>query len=77
MTYDPELVRQAGVRRAVRIRAVQAEGFTPRQAAFLVEVMVHAGVFLERHYAEFEIMRSVAGSRPSRASRSRRFPVAA
>ncbi len=53
MTYDPELVRQAGVRRAVRIRAVQAEGFTPRQAAFLVEVMVHAGVFLERQYCTF------------------------
>jgi hypothetical protein len=33
-----------------RVRAVQLFGFTERQARFLVHVMVHSGVFLERQY---------------------------
>lgn len=33
-----------------RVRAVEACGFTERQAGFLVTVMLHAGVFLRRQY---------------------------
>lgn len=33
-----------------RVAAVEAFGFTPRQAGFLVTVMLHAGVCLLRHY---------------------------
>ena len=36
-----------------RIAAVAAEGFTERQARFLVTVMVYSGVFLERQYCAF------------------------
>jgi hypothetical protein len=36
-----------------RAEAVSAFGFTPRQARFLVEVMVHSGVFVERQYCAF------------------------
>lgn len=36
-----------------RTEAVSAFGFTPRQARFLVEVMIHSGVFLERQYCAF------------------------
>ncbi len=36
-----------------RVRAVSAFGFTERQARFLVTVMVHSGVFLERQYCAF------------------------
>lgn len=35
---------------AERAHAVAKEGFTPRQAAFLVTVMLHAGVCLTRQY---------------------------
>jgi hypothetical protein len=37
--------------RPARVEAVSAFGFTERQARFLVNVMVHSGVFLERHCA--------------------------
>jgi hypothetical protein len=33
-----------------RVNAVQLFGFTERQARFLVQVLVHSGVFLERQY---------------------------
>jgi hypothetical protein len=36
-----------------RTEAVSAFGFTPRQARFLVEVMIHSGVFVERQYCAF------------------------
>jgi len=39
--------------RPERVNAVMAFGFTERQAGFLVHVLVHAGVFLERQYRAF------------------------
>src|SRR5574339_1212040 len=36
-----------------RIERVAAFGFTERQAAFLVEVMLHSGFFLGRQYCTF------------------------
>lgn len=36
-----------------RVRRVAGFGFTPRQAAFLVEVMLHSGFFLGRQYCTF------------------------
>ncbi|MPY86719.1 MAG: hypothetical protein GEU99_02215 [Luteitalea sp.] len=36
-----------------RIAAVAAHGFTPRQAAFLATVMLHAGVCVPRQYTAF------------------------
>jgi len=36
-----------------RTQAVAAFGFTERQARFLVEVMIHSGVFLARQYCSF------------------------
>ena len=39
--------------RPERVNAVAAFGFTERQARFLVGVLVHAGVFLERQYCTF------------------------
>src|SRR5437879_5262712 len=36
-----------------RTEAVSAFGFTARQARFLVEVLIHAGVFVERQYCAF------------------------
>ena len=36
-----------------RVAKVRLHGFTDRQAAFLVTVMLHAGVCLLRHYAAF------------------------
>lgn len=38
---------------ASRVQAVAAHGFTERQARFLVTVMLHAGVFVERQYCAF------------------------
>jgi len=39
--------------RASRVQAIQDFGFTERQARFLVTVMLHSGVFLERQYCAF------------------------
>ena len=39
--------------RPERVNAVATFGFTERQARFLVRVLVHAGVFLERQYCTF------------------------
>jgi hypothetical protein len=39
--------------RPARVAAVSGLGFTERQAGFLVTVMVHSGVFLERQYCAF------------------------
>ena len=39
--------------RPARVTAVAGFGFTERQARFLVTVMVHSGVFLERQYCAF------------------------
>jgi hypothetical protein len=36
-----------------RLRAVTTLGFTPRQAGFLITVMLHAGVCLGRHYCTY------------------------
>ena len=36
-----------------RTQAVAAFGLTERQARFLVEVMIHSGVFVERQYCRF------------------------
>ena len=36
-----------------RTEAIGAFGFTPRQARFLVEVLIHSGVFVERQYCRF------------------------
>jgi hypothetical protein len=36
-----------------RTAAVGGFGFTPRQARFLVEVLIHSGVFVERQYCRF------------------------
>jgi hypothetical protein len=36
-----------------RVAKVQLHGFTERQAGFLVTVMLHAGVCLQRHYSAF------------------------
>ena len=38
---------------AERTEAVTAFGFTERQARFLVEVLIHSGVFVERQYCTF------------------------
>ena len=38
---------------AERAEAVTAFGFTERQARFLVEVLIHSGVFVERQYCTF------------------------
>ncbi|MFA5907916.1 MAG: hypothetical protein WC815_03980 [Vicinamibacterales bacterium] len=38
---------------APRIEAIEAFGFTERQARFLVAVMVYSGAFLERQYCAF------------------------
>jgi hypothetical protein len=38
---------------AGRVDAVRAFGFTERQARFLVTVLVHSGVFIERQYRAF------------------------
>jgi hypothetical protein len=39
--------------RPERVNAVATFGFTERQARFLVRVLVHAGVFLERQYCAY------------------------
>ena len=36
-----------------RVRAIADHGFTPRQAGFLVTVMLYAGVCLGRQYCAF------------------------
>ena len=39
--------------RPARVAALQAFGFTERQARFLTHVLVFSGVFLERQYCQF------------------------
>ena len=39
--------------RPERVNAVIAFGFTERQARFLVHVLIHSGVFIERQYRAF------------------------
>ena len=36
-----------------RAEAIAAFGFTERQAGFLLQVLLHSGVFLERQYCRF------------------------
>jgi hypothetical protein len=36
-----------------RTAAIGAFGFTPRQARFLVDILIHSGVFVERQYCRF------------------------
>jgi hypothetical protein len=38
---------------AERLHAISAFGFTDRQSRFLLEVLLHSGVFLERQYCQF------------------------
>jgi hypothetical protein len=38
---------------AERVEAVAAFGFTERQARFLLNVLLHSGVFVERQYCSF------------------------
>ena len=38
---------------AERINAISSFGFTERQDRFLVNVLLHAGVFVERQYCAF------------------------
>ena len=38
---------------AERINAISSFGFTERQARFLVNVLLHSGVFVERQYCAF------------------------
>ena len=38
---------------ADRLQAIASFGFTDRQARFLLEVLLHSGVFLERQYCQF------------------------
>lgn len=38
---------------AERVEAIAAFGFTDRQARFLLNVLLHAGVFIERQYCSF------------------------
>ncbi|RPJ83352.1 MAG: hypothetical protein EHM13_07680, partial [Acidobacteria bacterium] len=47
---EPWRIEQANCQRA---DALAAFGFTERQARFLVQVLLHAGVFVERQYAHF------------------------
>lgn len=47
-----------------RMQAVAAFGLTERQAHFLVTVMVHAGVFLERQYCAFAGIRTCSAQPP-------------
>ena len=39
--------------RSERLQALAAFGFTERQARFLVTVLIHSGVFIERQYLAF------------------------
>jgi hypothetical protein len=39
--------------RPERVKAIEQFGFTERQARFLVNVLLHSGVFLERQYCRF------------------------
>src|SRR5580704_18127397 len=59
--------------RPERVDAVAAFGFTDRQARFLVRVLVHAGVFLERQYCTFA---RVVHGRKSHAFRIPSAPAA-
>ena len=36
-----------------RVKAVMSHGFTSRQARFLVTVVLHSGVCMDRHYCAF------------------------
>jgi hypothetical protein len=56
---------------AERMEAIAAFGFTERQARFLLNVLLHSGVFVERHYVERVIMRSAATVQPWRRCRVR------
>jgi len=38
---------------AERVNAISSFGFTERQARFLLNVLLHAGVFVERQYCSF------------------------
>ena len=38
---------------AERLAAITAFGFTERQARFLLHVLLHAGIFVERQYCRF------------------------
>ncbi len=65
---------------AQRMEAIAAFGFTERQARFLLHVLLHSGVFVERQYCAFAgmvhgqkstdfIKRSSSGGSPRRSPR--------
>src|SRR4051812_18244358 len=47
---DPGLQSLSDSTRQERVAVIQSFGFTERQARFLVHVLVHSGVFVERQY---------------------------
>jgi hypothetical protein len=54
MTLPPEPDRWTiELANADRMNAIAAFGFTERQARFLLNVLLHSGVFLERQYCSF------------------------
>lgn len=54
MTFPPEPTHWSiEVANAQRAEAIAAFGFTDRQARFLVQVLLHAGAFVERQYCSF------------------------
>jgi hypothetical protein len=54
MTLPPEPDRWTiDLANAQRMEAVAAFGFTERQARFLLNVLLHSGVFVERQYCSF------------------------
>lgn len=63
--------------RVYRTSNLEALGLTERQADVLAHVLVFSGVFMERHYVEFLIMRSVVVQALSHRVRSEVLSVAA
>ena len=62
---------------AERVKRVAGFGFTDRQAAFLIEVMLHSGFFLGRQYCAFARIvrhadRAAPGASAQRAARKQR-----
>ena len=54
MTLPPEPDRWTiDLANAQRMEAIAAFGFTERQARFLLHVLLHSGVFVERQYCSF------------------------
>ena len=48
---------------AERLNAIESFGFTERQARFLLTVLLHSGVFVERQYCSFSSSSIVHGQK--------------